>query len=261
MATGTASFANLGSTTSFPLFQTAIDGTFGGDSATTNAGANLTVQPAGSSTLTVNNPALNVSGISTTAFPGVQVGTYSVAAEVQSGNLDYTRFGYWLRYQATEGLWQASAFSGGFLAPSGAIPSSGSATYAGTASGIYNDQAPCNCSNAFVSRFTGNVNLTANFGQSTIDGSIKNIIMTSIGQTPGVMNDIGFSATIDRQANLFAGNASVLTTPGGAWAFSNAASGRVDGRFYGPTAQEIGAIFQLTEGVKRLVGSFGAKGN
>ena len=253
------SFSALGSTTSFPLFQTSIDGSFGGDTATTNAGAVLTVRPDGSAGLTINNAGLGVSNVQVGVYPGTPVGLYQVATEVRSADLDYTRFGYWLRYQPTEGLWQASAFTGGFVTPVSDIPTSGSAIYTGAATGIFNDQAICNCVTGFVSQFNGDVSLTANFGQLTINGSITNISLTSLSYPPGPTNDIGFTATIDRANNLFSGTTSVTSEPGGVYAFGPTASGIINGRFYGPNAAEVGAVFNLTEGTRRLIGSFGAK--
>ena len=38
-----------------------------------------------------------------------------------------------------------------------------------------------------------------------------------------------------------------------------AASGLINGRFYGPNAAEVGAVFNVSEGGRRLIGSFGAK--
>lgn len=253
------SFSALGSTTSFPLFQTSIDGSFAGDTATTNAGAVLTVRPDSSAALTINNAGLGVSNVQVGVYPGTSVGLYQVATELRSADLDYTRFGYWLRYQPTEGLWQASAFTGGFVTPVSDIPTSGTASYTGAATGIFNDQAICNCVTGFVSQFNGDVSLTANFAQLTINGSITNISLTSLSYPPGPTNDIGFTATIDRANNLFSGTTSVTSEPGGVYAFGPTASGLINGRFYGPNAAEVGAVFNLTEGTRRLIGSFGAK--
>jgi hypothetical protein len=75
----------------------------------------------------------------------------------------------------------------------------------------------------------------------------------------GPVNDIGFSATIDRNNNLFSGNTSVTSSPGGVYAFGPTASGLINGSFYGPNANEVGAVFNLSEGTRRLIGSFGAK--
>lgn len=253
-------FSTLESSTSFPLLQTTVDGSFGGDAATTTAGAILAINPDGSAGLTMNNAPSDLSNVPVRPYPGTWVGTYQIATELRSADLDYTRFGYWLRYQSTEGLWQASAFTGGFLTPVSGIPISGTAVYKGAATGVFNDQAICNCATGFVSQFNGNVTLTANFAQSNISGSITNISLTSLsGLSPGPMNDIGFAAAIDRGNNLFSGTTSVISQPGGSYAFGPTASGLIDGRFYGPNASEVGVVFNLSEGSRRLIGAFGAR--
>src|SRR5438477_56897 len=56
--------ANTGTQTVFPLLQTAIDGSFGGDAETTGSGATLTHDAAtGRYYLTLNNGVLNVSNV------------------------------------------------------------------------------------------------------------------------------------------------------------------------------------------------------
>jgi hypothetical protein len=178
---------------------------------------------------------------------------YSVS-DVESANLDYTRFGYWFTTDGVDGVFNLSAWSIGFVTPTSQIPITGSATYAGKATGLYN------IGGDFDSAIKGDVSLSANFGTSTLSGSITNITAKSLySALSGPVNDIGFTATIDRTNDLFAGTTSVTSQVSGTYAFGPTAAGLINGRFYGPNAAEVGAVFNVTEGGQRLVGSFGAK--
>ncbi len=240
---------------------TAIDGLFNGDATTTNGGGSLQAAVGGGFALTINNPAVNIASVAAQPYPGTQTGLFDVATSVQSANLDYTRFGYWLRSQVTEGLYNAGAFTTGFVTPIAQIPTGGTATYTGTATGLYNDDAACGCSSFFASAYAAQVNLSVDFAALSIVGAMTNGSLTGFvgSQQRGPINDFGFSAAIDRSTNFFVGTMSVTSQPGGAWAFGPTGSGSIRGRFYGPNGREIGAVFGISEGSRRLIGSFGVR--
>ena len=178
----------------------------------------------------------------------------------KSTDLDYTRFGYWSQGDTVDGTFHVGAWSTGFITPASQIPTQGTASYAGKATGLYNAAVGSPAFPDFDSSIVGQVNLTADFAQSTLSGSITNIMATNlVSLSTGAVNDIGFSATIDRTNNLFSGATSVTGAASGTYAFGPTASGLINGRFYGPNAAEVGAVFNLTEGTRRLIGSFGAK--
>ena len=256
----TPNFSALGQTTVFPMLMTAVNGSWGGDSATTSAGATLTANTNGTYQLTVNNSAVGATNVLAASYPGTVVGVTNYVTEVVAGNLDYLRFGYWYKYQPSEGVFTAAAWTAGYVTPSSDIPVQGTATFTGTATGLVSDYVACNCGDAFLSTFIGQSHVTANFAALSLTGSVDNIILSSpLGQARGPMNDIAFTATIDRLNNVFSGTTSVSSQPGGAWAFGQTANGHINGRFYGRNAREIGAVFGLSDGARRLIGSFGAK--
>ena len=218
------------------------------------------VEACGTYQLTVNNSAVGATNVLAASYPGTVVGVSNYVTEVVAGNLDYLRFGYWYKYQPSEGVFTAAAWTAGYVTPSSDIPVQGTATFTGTATGLVSDYVACNCGDAFLSSFTGQAHVTANFALLSLTGSVDNIILSSpLGQARGPMNDIAFTATIDRLNNFFSGTTSVSSQPGGAWAFGPTANGHIKGRFYGRYAREIGAVFGLSEGSRRLIGSFSAK--
>lgn len=258
---GTTKFSTLAQSTDFPLLMTAAGGGTGdGDQATTVAGGVLNADGSGGYFLTMNNPAL---GINKAVIPNarpISGSIFYVNADIGSNDLDYTRFGSWERTDGIDGVFNVGAWTTGFATAGAQIPGQGTATYAGKASGLYNAAISSSSTADFDSRITGDVNLTADFGRSTLAGTITNIVASSMyTNLKGSVNDIGFSATIDRNNNLFNGTTMVTSFPADGYAFGPTASGLINGRFYGPNAAEVGAVFNVSEGTRRLIGSFGAK--
>lgn len=258
---GTTKFSTLALATDFPLLMAAAKGGPGtGDTTTTTAGGVLRVDPNGTYQLTINNPALGINNVDATTRS--KQGVFYTTSTLTSANLDYTRFGYWLRDDGVDGVFNLGAWTTGFVTPVANLPAQGSATYAGKASGLYNVAISATSPADFDSSFKGDVSMSANFGASTLSGAITNIAATSLYSAfTGPVNDIGFSASIDRTNNLFAGTTSVAGQASGPYAFGPTASGLINGRFYGPSATEVGAVFNLSEGARRLIGSFGLIGS
>jgi len=258
---GTTKFSTLTQATDFPLLMTATKGGKGdGDPTTTSMGGTIRANPDGTYTLTINNPAL---GMSIFAVPD-NLGIWFIRGAINSGNLDYLRYGYWTRDDGVDGIFNVSAWTAGFVTPPGGLPVQGTATYAGKASGLFNAPLTTDPQSFadFDSSFTGDVSLTANFGQSTLSGLINHITASSLYSSfplTGPVNDITFNASINSAANLFAGTTAVTAQGTGPYGFGPTASGLINGRFYGPNASEVGAVFNVSEGGRRLIGSFGAK--
>lgn len=181
-------------------------------------------------------------------------------AKVTSLNLQYASFGDWIIYPCADlgdscapayVVMVAGAIPGGSL--TSAMPTAGSATYGGLATGIVeqsNDAA----------RFKGNVGLTADFTSGTIDGQIASILAfdTETDTQLGTINDIGLTATIS--GARYSGTAKAIGRAGTAFDIAGA-SGQVTGGFYGPSAIETAGVFYLDGGTNNthLTGAFGAK--
>jgi hypothetical protein len=173
-------------------------------------------------------------------------------------NLDYTLFGRW-NYTPDARInnqnYQGFAITGYQTAPSG-IPASGSAAYfgAGTAQATIIQQS--NPQGALGVRFTGDTTLNANFGNGTLRGALSNMVVG--GQS---WHNLDLNGTISG-ANI-SGSASIVAgpTPSIDFAFSANSTGTFNGAFYGPSGQEIGAVWTLADpnGTKAAYGVFAAK--
>jgi len=165
-------------------------------------------------------------------------------------NLDWTRVGYW----GSNGYWDYGGFSrgvfvAGYETPAGDVPTSGTATYTGLAQGsVY---YAVNQQTTEVS-LTGNASFTANFGTRNVSGSLTGM---TAGGAP--WNDVAFNSTIT--GNAFSGTTSVTSTPGGSASLLGNAAGTVEGRFFGPSAQEAGAVWTLFDAAKAAIGTLTGK--
>ena len=141
------------------------------------------------------------------------------------------------------------------------MPTSGSASYAGGATGYVAQPVSVNPTN--VAEFYGSSSLTANFATGAVTGSITGINAYSVGNGSGqtllgTINNIGLSATISGAE--YSGTANVTGSAGTAFNITGA-TGAVKGAFYGPNADETAGVLYLSGGSNNtsLFGSFGAK--
>ena len=138
------------------------------------------------------------------------------------------------------------------------VPTTGTASYAGRMYAVEfpSDAAVSYTRNASVRHYRGAVDLTADFGSGSVNGSINGLTSrpgdeTAFADTAG---GLSFNATI-------VGNELSATDLSGTGAFAGY-SGEVNGAFYGPGTAEVAGVFDGTNGTeeKLLNGYFtGAK--
>lgn len=159
---------------------------------------------------------------------------------------NYQSYGVWITGQGT-GSGTAGAVSVGSATPVTGIPASGNATFSGYASGVY--VSPTGA--AYLTN--GSMSAATNFGARSIAFSTTGTQAAafnggSSGSTP-LLNMSG-SLTYVSGSNSFAG---AITTSGGL-------TGNASGKFYGPSANEIGGTFVAGgAGVQAFSGAFGGK--
>jgi hypothetical protein len=231
--------------TVFPLLQSAV--VYGATSVKPDAAVN-----AAGGTASAQQGALSINiGAFTTADVRMSWSGYA--------NLDWTRAGYW----ATGGGWwdyddevgRRGAFVTGYETPASAVPSTGTATFTGLAEGaiFYPGTSAgtthCACN---IVQVSGNASFTANFGTRNLSGSLTGM---TAGSAP--WNDVAFNSTIT--GNAFSGTTNVTNAPGSPASLSATAAGTVDGKFFGPAAQEAGAVWTLFDGTKAAIGTLTGK--
>jgi hypothetical protein len=179
--------------------------------------------------------------------------------------LNYTVLGSW-------GLTPASGPStlglaiAGYQTPTNGVPVGGSAAYLGN--------APQGASTAGFARGTvfvssnlpvdtiGEFNANVNFTNSTITGSLTNMHTSPSAGVQNPWNTVSVAGTLSGAS--VSGTTSTTGAPSGAgvYGMSSAATGKFSGAFYGPGAEELGAIWTLneatTDGGKAAWGVIGA---
>lgn len=136
-----------------------------------------------------------------------------------------------------------------------AIPTSGSATFTGFVRGTVTIADGTNLRTATL---LGDATITANFANGTLAGGAPSIMATPLGNlpiapgtvpgTPQAWNGLTFAGTFTTGVNGFTGTTSPSTAPGNSYSLASVATGFLAGRFYGPNAEEIGAVWNLADG-------------
>lgn len=166
----------------------------------------------------------------------------------QPAGFNYQTFGVWDRVTAATAF-DAGVFSVGNPTPGSAVPTTGSGNFVGLAKGFFVDGTT---HNAFFT--TANMTATANFVAQSIAFSTTNTQTLSVNNPSGAgapNSGLNLTGTFSYPAatNFFFGS---VTS-------ANGMSGSGAGRFFGPAAQEIGGVFNLSGTAGSMIGSFGGK--
>jgi C-lobe and N-lobe beta barrels of Tf-binding protein B len=261
---GGATLKNPAPNTIFPLLQVAVGPQFSGDASTTSQGATVNLDGAtGRLGLTLNNESLQVIDVTVTADRLNAVGMTVYGVPIPDGRylqthrraLDHALYGYWLIFRFRDGGYfdalNGGAWLGGYVA-TGTVATTGMKTYSGSVDGIY-DEEP-----GYPALLVGDVQVSVDFSTRVVTGTLTKLGLGSDNYIHGPLNDFAFSAILDQPGNTFTAPVRVTTPPGTSSAFSTDASGVISGRLFGPNANEVGAVWTLSDTSHRLVGSFAA---
>lgn len=167
---------------------------------------------------------------------------------------EYQSFGVWGRLDETTGRGVAGAFSVGSKTAVADIPTTGSATFVGSATGIY---AVGDNARLTAAKMTADVSFatrTVAFSTSnTQAGGLGEIIGSQPG-SPGWHDRAG----LDLSGTLsYAAGSNNIT---GDVRSADGMTGAAAASFYGPNAAEVGGTFAVGEGTtRRFFGGFGGK--
>jgi hypothetical protein len=179
----------------------------------------------------------------------------SDVAFIASGSLNgwsYQAYGVWITgYNSSSGT--VGAGSAGTLTVGSAIPTSGTVTFTGNSAGTYTSSS-------------GTPYLTAANMTATTNFATRNIQLATTGtsylNSSGTYTSISGLNLTGNAVSYSAGVNSIslpVTTAGGGGV--SVMTGTATGKFYGPTATEIGGTFAVRTGggVESFAGAFGGK--
>jgi hypothetical protein len=246
-ATFDGSSGSFPSSVTFPLLVGSLQKSQTGLSAVSaDQGATLTVvnSSVGSSTVQIKIPSV-----------GVNV-TDTLHSSLASGlgqyidGLSYAVTGFWIQRQTVNSppLLSDSEFVFGYETPQAAMPTSGTAVFSGGAqASVYKTVG----TEIQTTGAGGNASISANFGSGAITGSFTKM-QTLSNQS---WNDVTLTANIATGTNRFSGSTAAASSPGTTMSLSGSATGSINGAFYGPAAQNLGAVWSLSDGTGSALGS------
>ncbi|MEO6114179.1 MAG: transferrin-binding protein-like solute binding protein [Sphingomicrobium sp.] len=254
--------------TVFPLLQTVMSsgsGTVRADTATMSGGATLTFDSIAANAnddsyrFNVGNAALGVSDVLLSFQPSS--GTYGASlsnggtATLNRLNLSWTSFGSWAVVMPDRTRTDA-AFVTGYQTPVASVPTTGTATYYGSTSGktFHPQQGEVNGARSFD--ITGTATLQANFASGVITGNLTNMLSNASWDDMVPWNSVSLVASIS--GGQFTGTSAATSSPGTYGTLSASATGTFNGMFFGPSAQELGAVWTLSDGTGSAIGTIGA---
>lgn len=236
------------------------------DTATMAAGATITVADPAAGTVRLTIPNLNVDIVLKTNGD-LEDQNGNTIQFVYDSTLNYTVLGRWQVGPPNVGDWrQVGEFVIGYQTPSASMPASGTASYSlkGGVHAWVDLPTPSFTASEHPSSYTfaaaiGDANLSVDFGKGTVTGSFTNMQITSFNSPGSVVsepwNNVSLSATISGAS--FSGSTSA-SAASGQLSLSSSATGTIRGGFYGPSADEVGAVWTLYDGSRAAIGTVGA---
>lgn len=241
--------------TVLPLLQTvqvSTAATLGPDLATMDSGATLILDPtAREARFSIANAALAVSNVGLHAEPNTVYFETSGTTVIRLAYaaLDWTLFGSWYAHPdngVQAPAVYASEFVTGFQTSGSAMPTSGSANYSGGVFGEYG-------------YLSGSANLQVNFADQTLTGTLTDMEWGSWDDGYSPWNSVSLSASFAGGQSQFSGSTAVTSAPDNTLSLGANATGTVVGSFFGPNAEEIGAVWTLFDGTNSATGTIGAR--
>jgi len=237
----------------FPLISSSLQKTQAGLAAAAgDQGATATVVSTSTqkSILQISIPSLNVN------FTGTFNTNLVSGLDQVTDGYSYVVMGLWAQnanQPANSGALQSStAFVFGYETPAAAMPSNGTGTFAGFAAASVYKPAGTDIQTSYVE---GSASFSANFGSGQVIGNFTKM------QAPGsqAWNDVSLTASIAAGTNRFNGSTAATSAPGTPISLSGSATGQINGAFFGPAAQNLGAVWSLSDGTGSALGTVTAK--
>jgi len=197
--------------------------------------------------------AVTVGSTSVTACAGGDCNTsirdISLSTKESLASYQYLSFGDWFDDSGSTGTVTGSGglFVLGQPTLPGNIPSNGTATYTGNSEGIFIDTA-----NSDAGSFDAKFSAAANFSARTLAVATTGMTVVTGGGTIIASSENNYAGTLSYApgTNQFSGSVATATSGG---------SGTATGQFFGPTAQEIGGVIDISGSTTRAIGIFHGK--
>ena len=234
----------------FPLLTTALQKTSSGLSpAPGDPAATLTINTTSSNFSRVQLTVPSV-GINQSIFFGANLGTPDPGDDYIYG-LSYVATAGWSQTSVSTNPPSAGVFVFGYETPQAAMPTSGTAVFSGQGLVSASVYKTVGTDIQAAIPIVGNASISANFGSGAVAGGFTK--MQTLNGT--AWNDVTLNANIATGTNRFSGTTAAASAPGGTMSLSGSATGSINGAFYGPVAQQLGAVWSLSDGTGSAIGT------
>src|SRR6185369_7764199 len=149
----------------------------------------------------------------------------------------------------------------GYETPATAMPTTGQANFFGGASVDVFAPADGHILESDLGNgpIWGNASLSVNFSSGSITGALTNMRTVGNPVVTFPWNDVTVNASIAAGTNKFSGTTAVTSAPQNMFSLKASATGSINGAFYGPAAEELGAIWTLNDGAISAIGAVTAR--
>ena len=230
-----------------PLTQSVLKITGNGifaDADVNQGGATLTIIDAETGEVELSIPWLGIEVTLTANDPdGVSLDDgRSAALFAETGN--WTMLGGWGVFNVNGALTNLSSFVTGFATPQSGKPATGTANYGGSGNVGGAVFVPGEGGGVAAASVEGDAVFTANFGTGNIDGAFTNMNATAPDGTVSQWNDVSVSASMSDSGTVvtLSGTTEAASAPPTPFALGAGAEGYINGGFFGPNAEELGAV-------------------
>ena len=250
--------------TEFALLQSAMrvtPGAISADAATNSGGATITVANAGTGHYQLTIPSLGIDYFfQSSTLPAHQnlriVPPSGDTVRLITDGLAYVQFGAWSVHSGNLADLKAFAFfTTGIATFPTAMPTTGTARFQPSVGAVTLGVVSVPAGSGYTSAMlSGLGTVDANFSTGTVTGTFTNMHAMDGHNVVTPWNDVSVTATIT--STTFSGSTAATSVPDAPFALKGTATGRVDGRFYGPAGSDVGAVWTLSDGTGSAVGVF-----
>jgi len=240
---------------SFPLITTALQKSSTGLSpAPGDPAATLTILSLSSNNYTNVQLTVPSLGISQSIFFSANLGTPDPEDDYIYGLSYVATAGWGLNTFATKNQSPPSTgvYVFGFETPQGSMPTSGTAVFSGQGLVSATAYKPVGTDIQASNPIVGNASISANFGSGAVTGSFTQMLTINDNK---LWNDVTLNANIATGSNRFNGTTTAASAPGTPMSLAGSATGTINGAFYGPAAQNLGAVWSLSDGTGSAIGT------
>lgn len=174
---------------------------------------------------------------------------------LETYGMSYASLGNWSKSDG--GVFETTFFIGAHLfgleTPVSAMPKTGTATYSGVGM-VKGSVVTSYTSHMYFGSVSGDATLSANFATGFVTGNFSNMKV----EDGAAWNNVEVSAVIAGGTNTFSGGTTAISGSPDFFGMAQGATGFIDGGFFGPAAENLGAVWTLSDGASAAIGTVGA---